>query len=95
MYSNIMSDYASIIFIVAVAVFIIVSNHAWQAIFMVCVGSASQVPYKNIYTVIVCKMCKVLNWFSVKYTYLPCTGHYQDSISTDFLVTYASLQNAY
>jgi hypothetical protein len=53
LYSNIISNYASIILIVGVAVVVVVvvvvvSNHAWQAIFMVCVGSANQASYKNI-----------------------------------------------
>jgi hypothetical protein len=34
---------------IAVAVVIIVTNHALQTICMVCVGNASQVPYKNSY----------------------------------------------
>jgi len=41
MYSNTISNYASSILIVAVAVVIVVSNHDWQTIFMVRMGSAS------------------------------------------------------
>ena len=66
MCSNIISNYANIILKVAVAVFIIVSNHAWHRLFLWCVW---QVPVKlliKIFTIVhihSCCLCSVYFFF--------------------------------